>query len=104
MFRLIRDFPHRMEIKITPSQLVSMFPIELQEHPTMGEIERVWKTEDKVFSVKTLEDCIVNVSNHRKHLKVCDEKMLEIVESIDKFEIILYYEGNEDKYTVERID
>ncbi len=104
MFRLIREVPHRIEITITPPQLISMFPIELQEHPTMGEIERIWKSKDKIFSVSTLEDCVVNVSNHRKHLKVCNEKMLEVLENLDRFEIILFYEGTEDKYIVEKID
>ncbi len=104
MFKLIRDFPTRIEINITPNQLISMFPIEVQEHPTMGEIERIWKsTEGEVFSVETLSDCIVNLSNNRKHIKVCDDKMLSILNTINEFEIILFYEGKEDKYTVKKL-
>ncbi len=105
MFKLIREFPQRMEIKATPQQIVSMFPIEVQEHPHMGEIERVWKTDKETFSVNTLpQEVIIDLTKKRKHLQVSQEKMLEILQSIDKFQIVLYYEGNEDIYSVEKID
>ncbi len=103
MFKLIREIPTHIEITITPNQLISMFPIELQEHPTMGQIERIWKTEGNIFSVETLSDCIVNLSNNRKHIKVCDEKMMSILNDIQEFEIILFYEGKEDKYQVKKL-
>ncbi|NPA52786.1 MAG: hypothetical protein GXO22_07810 [Aquificae bacterium] len=103
MFKLIREVPAYIEITITPNQLISMFPIELQEHPTMGQIERVWKTNDNVFSVDTLCDCIVNLSKNRKHIKVCDDKMLSLLNEIKEFDIVLFYEGKEDKYQVKKI-
>jgi hypothetical protein len=105
MFKLIREFPQRMEIQATPQQIVSMFPIEVQEHPHMGEIERVWKTDEEIFSVNTIpEEFILDLTKKRKHLQVSNEKMLEILQSIESFKIILYYEGNEDIYIVEKIE
>ncbi len=103
MFKLIRNVPTHIEINITPNQLISMFPIEVQEHPTMGIVERIWKTDSAVFSTETLSDCIVNLSNNRKHIKVCDEKMLSLLNELSEFEIILFYEGKEDKYSVKKI-
>ena len=93
-----------MEIDITPQQLVSMFPIEMQEHPHMGEIERIWKTEDKTFSVKTLDkEDVLDLTKKRKHLQVKNEKMLEILQNLQDFQIVLFYEGNEDIYSVKRL-
>jgi len=103
MFKLIRNVPTHIEINITPNQLISMFPIEVQEHPTMGIVERIWKTDSAVFSTETFSDCIVNLSNNRKHIKVCDEKMLSLLNELSEFEIILFYEGKEDKYSVKKI-
>ena len=102
-FKLVRFHPVRLEVTITSSQLINMFPIEIQEHPKMGDIERVWISGDKVFSVNTLEQFSVNLSAGRKHIKVSDDKMLSILHDLEKFEIALYYEGKVDKYVVERI-
>ena len=105
MFKLIREIPQRMEITATPQQIVSMFPIEVQEHPHMGEIERIWKTETEQFSVNTLpQESIIDLTKKRKHLQVKSEKMLEILQTIKNFQIVLYYEGNEDIYFVEKIE
>ncbi len=105
MFKLIREFPQRMEIQATPQQIVSMFPIEIQEHPHMGEIERIWKTETEKFSVSTLpKESVIDLTKKRKHLQVSNEKMLEILQSVKSFQIVLYYEGNEDIYFVEKIE
>lgn len=104
MFKLKRYYPVEMEVEISPQQIVSMFPIEIQEHPTMGIIERIWKAEDSVYSIKTIQDeFITDLSQGRIHKKVKTEKMLEILQNLDKFEILLYYEDKVDKYNVERI-
>ena len=104
MFKLVREFPTKMEIDITPQQLVSMFPIEMQEHPHMGEIERIWKTENEIFSVKTLDkEDVLDLTKKRKHLQVKNEKMLEILQNLQDFQIVLFYEGNEDIYFVKRL-
>ncbi|WP_457640597.1 hypothetical protein [Persephonella sp.] len=103
-FRLIRFHPTKLEISITAQQLLSMFPIEIQEHPVMGEIERVWISQNTVYSVKNSpEDHILDLSGNRKHLKLKEDKMLEIIQNLEKFEIALYYEGNVDKYIVEKL-
>ncbi len=105
MFKLIREYPQKMEIKATPQQIVSMFPIEVQEHPHMGEIERIWKSDTEEFSVSTLpKEYVIDLTKKRKHLQVSSEKMLEILQSVKSFKIILYYEGNEDIYFVEKIE
>ncbi len=104
MFKLKRFEPTKLEIDITPKQLVRMFPIELQEHPFMGIIERVWKTKDKIYSVKTIPEEFIKIASKDKiHKIVKEEKMLEILSNLDNFEIILFYEDKEDKYTVSRI-
>ena len=98
---LQRFYPQEMTIEITPQQLISMFPIELQEHPFMGEINRVWKTDKEVYSVDTIDkDFVVDLTKDRKHLQVKKEKMLEILNNLDEFEIVLYYEDKEDLYKV----
>ncbi len=100
-FILKRFYPQEMTIEITPQQLISMFPIELQEHPFMGEINRVWKTDNKVYSVNTIDkDFVVDLTKDRKHLQVKREKMLEILNDLNEFEIVLYYEDKEDIYKV----
>ncbi len=105
MFKLIREIPQRMEITATPQQIVSMFPIEIQEHPYMGEIERIWETETEKYSVDTLpKECVIDLTKKRKHLQVSNEKMLEILQSVKSFKIVLYYEGNEDIYFVKKIE
>ncbi len=98
---LKRFYPQEMSIEITPQQLVSMFPVELQEHPFMGEIKRIWKNDSEEFSVDTIDkEFIVDLTKDRKHLQVKKEKMLEILSSLKSFEIILYYEDKEDIYKV----
>ncbi len=103
-FRLERFYPQKLEIEITAQQLVSMFPVEIQEHPFMGEIKRVWKTKEKTFSVDSVEkEDVLNLSKDKKHLQVKREKLLQILSEIDKFEIVLFYENKEDIYKVEKI-
>ncbi len=102
-FRLIRSDPTKLEVEITSSQLISMLPIEIQEHPVMGEIERVWLSDKKVYSVKNLDPSSVEIHLEGKHIKISDEKMLSILQTLEKFEIALYYEGKVDKYIVEKI-
>ncbi len=100
-FILQRFYPQEMTIEITPQQLISMFPIELQEHPFMGEINRVWRTDNNVYSVDTVDkEFVVDLTKDRKHLQVKKEKILEILNDLDEFEIVLYYEDKEDIYKV----
>lgn len=83
------------------NQLISMFPIEVQEHPTFGLIKRVWKTSDKEFSIETFpEDMIENLSSSKTYLKVKDEAMKSLLQDIDNFEIVLFYACKEDIYKV----
>ncbi len=103
-FRLKRFFPTQLEITVTPQQIVSMFPVELQEHPTMGIINRVWRTGKEIFSVETIPDeFVLDLTQNRKHLRVKDERLYQILSDIKEFEIVLYYENKEDIYRVERI-
>ncbi|WP_297454480.1 hypothetical protein [Persephonella sp.] len=103
-FRLERFYPTKLEITITPQQLISMFPIEVQEHPTMGLISRIWKSEDKIFSVDTLpSEDVEDLTTTKKYLKAKDSKMLEILQNLDGFEIVLYYEDKEDIYKVTKL-
>ncbi len=100
-FILQRFYPQEMTIEITPQQLISMFPIELQEHPFMGDINRVWRVDNKVYSVDTVDkEFVVDLTKDRKHLQVKKEKMLEILNDLNEFEIVLYYEDKEDIYKV----
>ena len=104
MFKLKRYTPTKLEIEITPKQLVGMFPIEVQEHPYMGIIERVWKSNDKIYSVKTIpEEFIKEIFKDKVHKIVKEEKMLEILSQLENFEIILYYQNKEDKYEVFKV-
>ena len=104
MFKLKRFFPQELEIQITPEQLVSMFPVELQEHPFMGEILRVWKTEDKTYSpLEANPEEIIDLTKDRKHIQLKKEKMLEILNNTSRFKIVLYYQDKEDLYEVEKI-
>ncbi|WP_029520261.1 hypothetical protein [Persephonella sp. IF05-L8] len=103
-FRLERFYPTKLEITITPQQLISMFPIEVQEHPTMGLISRIWKSNQEIFSVDTLpSEDIEDLTTTKKYLKVKEPKMLEILQSLDNFEIVLYYEDKEDIYRVTKL-
>ncbi len=103
-FRLRREYPTQLEITVTAQQLVSMFPIEIQEHPFMGLIIRVWKTSDKTYSVEnTPENYVVDLSGDRKYVKVKDEYMFQILSNLENFEIVLFYENREDVYQVKKI-
>ncbi|WP_457625401.1 hypothetical protein [Persephonella sp.] len=103
-FRLKRTYPTELEITVTSEQIISMFPIELQEHPYMGMINRVWKTEDNLFSVDTVSpEFVEDLTAEKKYLKVKDEKLLKILRNVSRFRIILYYENKEDIYHVEKI-
>ncbi|SNZ06261.1 hypothetical protein SAMN06265182_0617 [Persephonella hydrogeniphila] len=103
-FRLKRTYPTELEITVTPQQIVSMFPIELQEHPYMGIINRIWRTEKEIFSVETLpSEFVEDLTAERKYLKVKDEKLMEILRNLSIFQIVLYYEDKEDVYQVEKI-
>ncbi|WP_457643000.1 hypothetical protein [Persephonella sp.] len=101
-YRLSRSHPTKLEITVTSSQIVSMFPVEQQEHPVMGIIQRVWKTPEKTISVDTVpSQYIIDLSGSRQHLKVDDNFLLSLLPQMDSFQIILYYEGKEDIYQVE---
>lgn len=102
-FKLSRFYPTKLEITVTPQQLISMFPVEIQEHPTMGIVERVWRTSEENISVNSLPEYIINLSSGKKHLRLKDEKMLEILNRLENFEIVLFYENKEDIYKVEKI-
>ncbi len=70
----------------------------------MGEIERIWKTENEIFSVKTLDkEDVLDLTKKRKHLQVKNEKMLEILQNLQDFQIMLFYEGKEDIYFVKKL-
>ena len=105
MFKIKRYKPTKIEVDITTKQLVGMFPIEVQEHSHMGIIERVWKVGNEIYSVKTIpEQFVTDLSKNKLHKLVNEEKMLNILSKIEHFEIILYYEGKEDRYEVHKID
>lgn len=70
----------------------------------MGLISRIWKSEDKIFSVDTLpSEDVEDLTTTKKYLKVKDSKMLEILQNLDNFEIVLYYEDKEDIYKVTKL-
>ncbi|RMA97025.1 hypothetical protein [Hydrogenothermus marinus] len=103
-FKLKRYFPQEIEIEITDKQLLDMFPIEEQEHPFMGNIERVWKSENQIFSIKNSNpEDIIDLSGKTKHIQLKKEKMFDILSNLEKFQIILYYEDKEDLYDVIKI-
>jgi len=104
-FRLKRTYPTTLEITVTPSQIIQMFPVELQEHPSMGIIKRVWKTEGQIYSVDAFpEDAIEDLSGSRKYLRLKDEYMKQLLSEMNRFQIILYYQDKEDVYFVERLN
>ncbi|MDQ7055499.1 MAG: hypothetical protein Q9M89_03010 [Persephonella sp.] len=103
-FRLKREYPTQLEITVTSKQLISMFPIEIQEHPFMGIISRVWRTSDNIHSVETIPpEHITDLSGERKYLRVKDRYMSQLLSALEKFDIVLFYEGREDIYQVEKI-
>ncbi len=103
-FKLKRYFPQEIEIEITDKQLIDMFPIEIQEHPFMGEIERIWKSKDKIYSVSNSpKEDILDLSSKTKYIQLKKEKLQSILENLGNFQIILYYEDKEDIYDVYKI-
>ncbi|HHG75631.1 MAG TPA: hypothetical protein ENK22_11340 [Persephonella sp.] len=103
-FKLKRFYPTQLEIIVTAQQIVSLFPIEIQEHPFMGLINRVWRDNKKIYSVETLSgEFILDLSHNKKHLRIKDEKLYQILSELTQFEIILYYENKEDIYKVEKL-
>ncbi len=104
-FLLKRFYPTNLQIEATDKQILQMFPVEKQEHPFMGIISRVWLTEDKEISVDTSpKEDVLDLSKDGLHLQLNPEKLQQILQSLDKFKIVLYYEDKEDIYEVERID
>jgi len=103
-FKLKRFFPQEIEIEITDKQLIQMFPIEIQEHPFMGEISRQWQSDSKIFSVETSNpEEIIDISTNSKHIQIKKEIMEKILSSLNRFKIVLYYEDKEDIYEVEKV-
>lgn len=103
IYQLKRFYPTDIQIQITDKQLLQMFPIEVQEHPFMGQIQRVWKTEDFTYSIGTSKkEDILDLSKDTIHLQLKEEKMEEILQTLEEFKIILYYENKEDIYEVKR--
>jgi len=103
-FKLKRYFPQEIEIEITDKQLIDMFPIEIQEHPFMGEIERIWKSEDKIYSISNSpHEDILDLSGKTKYIQIKKKKLISILENLENFQIILYYEDKEDIYDVYKI-
>ncbi|EDP74329.1 hypothetical protein [Hydrogenivirga sp. 128-5-R1-1] len=103
-FKLKRFFPQEIEIEITDKQLVQMFPIEVQEHPFMGEISRQWQSNEQIFSVESAKpEELIDMSTNSKHIQLKKETMEKILSSLNKFKIVLYYEDKEDIYEVEKI-
>lgn len=103
-FQLSRLYPQKVEIEVLPSQIVSMFPIEVQEHPTFGLVKRVWKSEGVEYSVDSFPgDRVENLSSTKLFLKVREDVMMELLQTLEHFEIVLSYQDKEDKYRVYRV-
>lgn len=102
-FRLIRNFPHRIEIEVLPAQIVSMFPVEVQVHPVFGQLRRTWKTENTEYCVENFNQEQVQVVATGKHIKLKDDIMLSILQQIDRFQIVLYYSDKQDIYDVVKL-
>lgn len=67
-------------------------------------IERVWRGKDVEYSVDFFpEDHLENLSSSRISIKVKDQIMLDILQNLEEFEIVLYYSDKEDIYKVEKI-
>ncbi|ACN98909.1 hypothetical protein [Sulfurihydrogenibium azorense] len=103
-YRLTRFYPQKIEIEILDTQIISMFPIEIQEHPTFGFIKRVWQTQDTVYDVENYTDEYKeNLSSTKTYIKLKDSVMKQILEGLSEFKIILYYQDKEDIYQVKRV-
>lgn len=102
-FKLTRYLPQKIEIDVLPSQITSMFPIEVQSHPVFGQLKRVWKADEVEYSVESFRKEEIDVVKQDKHEKVKDEVMLKILQDLDRFQIILYYSDKEDIYDVVKI-
>lgn len=99
-FRLIRNFPQRIEIEVLSTQIVSMFPVEVQVHPVFGQLRRTWKTETTEYCVENFSEDQVQVVVKGKHIKLKDDTMLGILQHTDSFQIVLYYSDKQDVYDV----
>ncbi len=100
-YRLKRFIPQKIEIDVLDSQIISMFPIEIQDHPTFGKIKRVWISQDQVYDVENFpENYTENLSSSRTYIKLKDDVMKNLLEGLENFKIVLYYEGKEDIYEV----
>lgn len=103
-FKLTRFYPQKVEIEILDSQIISMFPIEIQEHSTFGLIKRVWQTQDTVYDVENYPDEYKeNLSSTKTYIKLKDDVMKEILKGLSEFKIVLYYQDKEDIYQVKRV-
>lgn len=103
-FKLKRYVPQNLEIEILSTQLIAMFPIEIQQHQNFGKIRRVWKVDNEEFSVeKFSKEDIDVISTSKIHSKVKDDILFRLLQNIDKFKIILYYADREDIYEVEKV-
>jgi hypothetical protein len=104
IYKLKRYHPVELEIEISDKQLISMFPIEVQEHPSMGQIQRVWKSKDFTYSIGTSnKEDVLDLTKDALHLQLKKEKLEEILQELEEFKIILYYEDKEDIYEVKKI-
>lgn len=104
-FKLIRFHPQKIEIEVLPAQIVSMFPIELQDHPTFGVIKRVWKFNQTEYDTNAFEKCeIENLSSSsRTFIKVKEEAMMKLLQEVQEFQIVLYYQDKKDVYLVSKL-
>lgn len=102
-FRLIRNHPYRIEIEVLSTQIVSMFPVEVQAHPVFGQLRRTWKTEKDEYSVESFREDQVQVLVDGKHKKLKDDVMFNILQQMDRFQIVLYYSDKQDVYDVMKI-
>ena len=103
-YKLKRYIPQKIEIEVLDSQIISMFPIEIQEHPTFGLIKRIWISQGQIYDVENFSaDYIENLSSSRTYIKLRDDIMKKILADLRSFKIVLYYEDKEDIYEVEAL-
>ncbi len=103
-YKLTRYYPQKIEIEVLDIQIISMFPIEIQEHPTFGTIKRVWITEKDIYHVEKYSDEYTEkLSSTKLYTKLKDDVMRKILEGLSEFKIILYYQDKEDVYQVKRV-
>lgn len=103
-YKLTRHHPQKIEIEVLDSQLISMFPIEIQEHPTFGLIKRVWITKNDIYDVENYpEEYRENLSSKKTYIKLKDDVIRKILDGLTEFKIVLYYQDKEDTYDVKLI-